>query len=76
VACELIPQVEGQGTSVMYSNRTSIFAYAAGVIAIGVVGLLLGAAWIGVFFCTEVYCYLFSGRSLSEGLDSIVLVTS
>jgi hypothetical protein len=36
----------------MYSNRTSMFAYASGVIAIGVVGLLLGAAWIGVVFCT------------------------
>lgn len=36
----------------MYSNRKSMFAYAFGVVAIGVVGFLSGAVWIGLVFCT------------------------
>jgi hypothetical protein len=52
VARELIRQVEGARYLEMYSNRTSMFVYAFGVVAIGVVGLLLGAVWIGVVFCT------------------------
>jgi hypothetical protein len=60
----------------MYSNRKSMFAYAFGVIAVGVVGFLSGAVWIGLVFCTGGLLYLFSGRSLSDGLDSLVLVAS